>query len=155
MELNSLHFKTERAHSLFLLQINSEAEKRAAVHQVLLRVTFRIRASCKPWAHRRVAWSCFSIDLFALQPSFTICDQPRLQLQTAQVYARSNTPTHTCTHTCTARSSSRISNTLEDRCFQACWQEMRKFYLLAPKWRRIKSWLQHNTRVNDYNLPSD
>lgn len=52
------------------------------MHQVLLSLTFRWRTSCRPSAHRLVAPSCFSIDLFALKPSFTKCDQPRLQLQT-------------------------------------------------------------------------
>lgn len=60
-----------------------------------VRVSCRSRASCTPSAHRHVASSCFSIDLFALQPSFTICDQSSLQLQTTYACACSNTHTHT------------------------------------------------------------
>ena len=59
--------------------------------------------------------------------------------------------THLLTHTCTARSSSSISYTLDDRCFQACWQQMRKLFLVVPKWRLIKPQQHHCCIVTFFN----
>lgn len=90
------------------------------------------RASWTASTNRLLARSCFSIDLFAPKPIFTVCAWVHIQLQTTYArllkyaWADAQTHMHARTHTCTARSSSRISHTLEDRCFQACWKTRRR-----------------------------
>lgn len=105
------------------------------LHQIPVSVTVS-RASWAASTNRLLALSCFSIDLFAPKPSFTVCAWVHIQPQTTYArllkyaWADAQTHMHVCTRTCTARSSSRTSHTLEDRCFQTCRKTRRRIFIL-------------------------
>lgn len=88
------------------------------------------RTSWAPSAYRRFAGSCFSIDLFALQPTSRIRDRLSLQLQTT--YARACSKTHT--HLDCSQLLQDLTH-LGGQMFPGLVQREEKFYSGAPKGR--------------------